>query len=449
VSFLVGLHQFAGATTAANFVVGTNISNQGTVYTVTTENGQTVRRPYTSAGAFLSYGFNTWTNIYPAQPEEISSLPVGSFIPPQDGKIICSDRGADKGTCYLITNASRAGFTSETVFTGLGYSFKNVAYGDVSFLPPAAHIDSPTQAHSAGTLINKNGTVYFICPEGPVGLPSTNVLASWGYSFADIVPANSADISVPSVGVLESRPATDLSPINYCGKISPIPPIPPLPSEIMVYSPNGGEAWAIGSTQTIKWFASSTVQNVDITLSPYIACLESNPACLIAVIPTVIAKNVPNTGSYSWQIPNCASQSCAFDSQISAGKYYVTVTDPVSGISDTSDKPFSISASGSQSLEITTSSLPIGAIYSPYSVDINASGGKGSYSWKITSGSLPPGLSLTSAQCFMSPCQAPATISGTPPSSAGGQTYTFTVTVSDDVSSVSKQFQLKVVLVME
>src|SRR6185312_17234132 len=87
------------AALAAVHADGTNVSDaSGTVYMIVS--GQ--RRPYTSAGAFLSYGFNSFASVAQASAEDLA-LPVGSFIPPQDGSIICSDRGSDKGTCYEIS----------------------------------------------------------------------------------------------------------------------------------------------------------------------------------------------------------------------------------------------------------------------------------------------------------------------------------------------------------
>src|SRR5579864_633724 len=98
---------------AAAHSAGVNVkSSDGTIYFITTD-GQ--RRPYTSAGAFLSYGLNSFGNVAVASAEDLS-LPVGSFIPPQDGKIICSDRGGDKGTCYLISQSAKVGFPSAAIF---------------------------------------------------------------------------------------------------------------------------------------------------------------------------------------------------------------------------------------------------------------------------------------------------------------------------------------------
>ena len=75
--------------------------------------------------------------------------------------------------------------------------------------------------------------------------------------------------------------------------------------------------------------------------------------------------------------------------------------------------------SGGGSLAISTSSLPNGTVGTTYSASLQASGGTIPYSWKLSSGSLPAGLTLSSST---------AAISGTP--SATG-TSSFTVTATD------------------
>lgn len=207
---LVWSFQFVPAQ-AAFHDLGTNIvTSGGTVYTITTENGQTVRRPYTSAGAYLSYGFNSWSNAIPASSDD-SLLPVGSFIPPQDGKIICSDRGNDKGTCYLISQGTKIGFPSEQIFKAQGFTFSNVLSGDTSFLSYPSNISSGNEAHKAGVLINLNGTVYLVGPNGLLGFPDVNIFDSWTYSFANVITANAADSLLPIAGVIQSKNRGQLS----------------------------------------------------------------------------------------------------------------------------------------------------------------------------------------------------------------------------------------------
>ncbi len=198
---------------AAAHAPGTNVkSSDGTIWMITQDGTQ--RRPYTSAGAFLSYGFNSFSSVVAANADDLA-LPAGSFIAPQDGKIICSDRGADKGTCYLITMGMKAAFTSASVFTGRGFSFSRSTKGDVSWMSSAANISDTTSPSPAGTLINNMGTIMLVGTNGTMGIPSVSVFNSWGYSFADTVPANAADKAMPmSGGVMTARVPGQLSPVG-------------------------------------------------------------------------------------------------------------------------------------------------------------------------------------------------------------------------------------------
>jgi hypothetical protein len=73
-------------------------------------------------------------------------------------------------------------------------------------------------------------------------------------------------------------------------------------------------------------------------------------------------------------------------------------------------------------LGIITTSLPSGTVQSTYGTALIASGGTAPYSWSLASGSLPPGLALSSST---------GALSGTP--TAAG-TFSFTVGVADSSS---------------
>ncbi len=182
--------------------VGINIvTPDGTIYTLTADGK---RRPYTSAGAFLSYGFNSFATTVKAWAGDLK-IPLGYFIPPRDGSITCSDRGVDEGTCYLITDGKKAGFTSAAVFKALGFNFLNVQYGDVSFMESAPNISTAQQAHHIGTLINNEGTLQIIGSNALIGIPSMYVLTSWGYNPATAVLANTYDKLLIQQQVLTNR----------------------------------------------------------------------------------------------------------------------------------------------------------------------------------------------------------------------------------------------------
>lgn len=186
-------------------------TTDGTVWFITKD---MQKRPFTSAGAFMSYGFLSFSQVKDAD-SSVTALPSGSFIAPQDGRIFCAtaSKGSDvAGECSLVTGGKKAAFTSSSVFTGQGYSFARAYYGDSSFLEKTSNIDNASAQHRAGTLINNNGTVQLVVSGGLWGTPSMDVFNSWGWSFADVVPANSADVLLSQTGVISARMAGELSP---------------------------------------------------------------------------------------------------------------------------------------------------------------------------------------------------------------------------------------------
>ncbi len=251
-------------TSAAPHSEGTNVlSSDGTVWMVV--GGQ--RRAYTSAGAFLSYGFNSFASLVPANADDLA-LPAGAFIPPQDGSIICSDRGSDKGTCYETSNGQKYGFTSAAVFTGLGFSFANSMPGDVSWMASGASLlNNSSMGHLPGTLINNGGTVQLVGANGLLGVPDLATFTSWGYSFSKVVPANAADKALPQTGVFAMRMPGQLSP-SWTSN----PNTPPVVSGSVSVSlasdnPAGGTIVASSSAVTLAKFAfagNGTVTNLQV-----------------------------------------------------------------------------------------------------------------------------------------------------------------------------------------
>ncbi len=92
---------------------------------------------------------------------------------------------------------------------------------------------------------------------------------------------------------------------------------------ITVTSPNGAEELPVSTTQTITWTWQGVIGNVNIQLSttgvngPY----------------TAIASNTPNTGTYSWSVPDIESTDC-----------FIRITSMDGTILDTSDYAFTILA---------------------------------------------------------------------------------------------------------
>lgn len=208
---LLGLvtQSFFGATVnAASSPVGTMVvTTDGSVYMAL----EKIKRPYTSAAAFLSYSFNSWDKVSQATTEDIS-LTSGDFIPPREGSIICSDRDSDKGTCYLITDSKKAAFTSAEVFKQLGFTFEQALTGDVSFVVTTDSVSSGTEGHRPGTLVKKDNNYYLIGKNGLIGMPTELILNSWGYKLSDAKVPNAKDLELPYRFDAQVRQSNELRP---------------------------------------------------------------------------------------------------------------------------------------------------------------------------------------------------------------------------------------------
>jgi hypothetical protein len=114
---------------------------------------------------------------------------------------------------------------------------------------------------------------------------------------------------------------------------------------ITISSPNGGEQWAIGSTQTIQWTSTSAPSNGHVEL--YLVKTGK-------LFPLSNATNLPATGSFNWTIPTtlcgnadlsvCTYLPSTIDNKIEAfltGTYNGTLQDVASG---TSNATFSITS---------------------------------------------------------------------------------------------------------
>jgi subtilisin family serine protease len=163
-----------------------------------------------------------------------------------------------------------------------------------------------------------------------------------------------------------------------------------------VFAPgtNITSSWLNGGTNTISGTSMATPHVVGIAAR----YLQANPGATPAEVTSALlggaaAGKVTNAGTGS---PNLLADTAYIDSLV--------VPPP----------PSSTPA-------ITTSSLPNGTKNVAYNATLGATGGVTPYSWSVTAGSLPTGLTLGST----------GTIGGTP--SAAG-TFGFTVTVTDSAS---------------
>jgi hypothetical protein len=214
-----------------------------------------------------------------------------------------------------------------------------------------------------------------------------------------------------------------------------------LPSGLTLNSSTGaitGTPTALGTSSfTVKVSDSqtptpaSTTANLSITINnpPLAVTTTSLPEGVINVAYSSTAFLTANGGTapYTWSI---SSGSLPNGLQLNASTGQITGTPTKTGtfpftakVTDSSSPTQTATANLSivinSPLEITTTSLPSGSVGTSYSATLAASGGVPPYSWTVTSGDLPAGLSLN---------KTTAVISGTPTATG---TSTFTVSVSD------------------
>jgi putative Ig domain-containing protein len=188
---------------------------------------------------------------------------------------------------------------------------------------------------------------------------------------------------------------------------------------------------------------------LSIVLPPVFATTECNPA---GVLPCTLpngANAVPYTENFTFTggvspytytllgaLPNCLKLDTSTTSTTGTiigtpcgsgtSTFTVQVTD--SGGAAPVSQAFVITVSPPPILTLAPSPLPPGTVDGPYNGSISTQGGVAPLTWSVTSGTLPPGLTLNSGT---------GQITGTPTDQSGGvagfypHTYTFFVQVHD------------------
>jgi len=181
------------------------------------------------------------------------------------------------------------------------------------------------------------------------------------------------------------------------------------------------------SFPTLGWHSSNFWVDVVFNLAPPAVLTSIAVSPSNATISTGIFQQYTATGAYSdgstqnltnqvtWTSSNtnvATINNAGLVIAVNPGSTSISAT--INGISGSTNLTVPISP-----LIVTTSTLPSGKLNSSFSAMLQASGGTTPYSWSITSGSLPPGLSLNSGVGL---------ISGTPTTTG---TFSFTVLATD------------------
>src|SRR5438477_448325 len=205
-------------------------------------------------------------------------------------------------------------------------------------------------------------------------------------------------------------------------------------------SDNGGQFTVVVSNSAGSVTSSTAILTVNASIPPFQVASSQLPGGTAGSAYSATLSASGGTSPYSWSVssgtlPTGLSLSSAgtlSGTPTVAGSFPFTVAvkDAASGSASAN---LSINVVSVPPLQVTSSQLPGGTVGSAYSATLNASGGTSPYSWSLSSGTLPTGLSLSSS----------GTLSGTP-TVAGA--FPFTVTVKYAVSgSASASLSINVV----
>ncbi len=200
-------------------------------------------------------------------------------------------------------------------------------------------------------------------------------------------------------------------------------------------APGGGASNAVNFT--VSSVANNPVPAIT-SLSP-----SSAPAGSAAQILTITGTGFISTSTVTF---NGVAHTATFVSstqltimltasdQATAGSYPVVVTNPSPGGGPSNAVNFTVTAV-STALTVTTTALPDAFLGVSYAAQAAASGGTSPYTWSISTGALPPGLSLASST---------GVISGLPVGGTGSASVTLQVTDSKSAIATSPSINVTI-----
>ncbi len=342
-----------------------------------------------------------------------------------NGAMNVTDSNGQASTKFLATTLQPGtSFQAQTITATSGSSSVNFVIttalsrtpAGIQVAPPVVVLVQPTSdnlsisARSGSTL--PGGVVVRVVAQGgtQVGAPVPNI----GVRIvnADLTTATNAACNAPLGLVLTDSTGTATCDLVISG--------PPGAYQLRAY---GGE--------------SQSTTSFSLEVTPGAACTYSLSAS---------SQNFSSSGG-TGIVNVLTSAGCGWSASSSAG--YVTITAGSSGTGNGSvsylvapnsgparaatmtiaGQTYTVNQSGASTpgaLTILTQTLPAGTVNVSYSAALTASGGQSPYTWSITSGVLPTGLTLA----------ASGAISGTPSAAGSAQ---FTATVRDSAGATQSQ----------
>src|SRR5215469_14053815 len=286
--------------------------------------------------------------------------------------------------------------------------------GTYSFTAQVQDSSSPRQ--TASQLLNVTITAVNAPSVTPVSITTTYLPT--GYIGAAYAATMAASGGTPpyswAIGSGVLPPGLSLN--SSTGQISGTPTLSSTASVIVHVTDSSYTPQTASQTLTITVTAASTP--LSITTSSIVSAHQGT-----AYSATLAASG--GTTPYTWSIEggtlpagltlNSSGQISGTPSVSGSLSFTAKVADSTTPTPLTAAKVFSITVTAAVTpVQITTTSFPAGQVAVVYSTMLGATGGAAPYSWSISSGGLPAGLTISAAT---------GTISGTP-TAAGSFSFT-------------------------
>jgi subtilisin family serine protease len=325
--------------------------------------GQTYTTAYVSSNGFLTLGSSSGADAFANTTMPNSGVPNGVVAALWDD--------LNPGTTFGGSGDVYAGLTG-----GAGNHVLHVEWYN---LPHFSLSGSGTVTFEM-SLYEATGKITFRYQDTDFGDATWNAGASATAGIENTLGSIGRQVSYNQPQLTNGRAVS-------CTPTTTPPPSPPSITTTSLPDGTNTEAYsqalaATGGTGPYTWSVSSGPLPAGLSLDPSTGVLSGTPA------------DAPGTYSFTAQVTDAASQTAT-------KALTVDLADP---------------------LAVMTTSLPGGTVGSSYSQTVAGTGGKAPYSWTVTTGSLPPGLTLDAGT---------GDVTGTP-TTAGS--FPFTVQATDSAS---------------
>jgi sugar lactone lactonase YvrE len=452
-----------------DFPVGVAVDGGGNVYIADSGNSRVVREPWTGSSfgtqATLGSGWSSpegvvvdgGGNVYIADATTNSAVKVDLADAPSFtfATTPVGVESSDSPKSVTMFNVGNASLTFPIPASG-----KNPTISSGFASDPATTCPELTTSSSAGSLGQGASCVYAVdfipaasgAASGSLVMKDNNLNAAGpSYTTQSISLSGTGQLQIalsPSsltagmVGIVYSQTITasgGTSPYTFAVTAGSLPAGVTLSSSgALSGTPTAGGTFnfTIGVTDTASKTASQaytlTVNAPTITLLPI--SLPS-PSVGTAYSQTVTASG--GTAPFSYAVTagslpagmTLSSAGVLSGTPTAAGtfNFTVTATDSSTGTGPyTGSRAYALTVSA-PTITVSPTTMPSATVAASYSQSISAAGGTGPYTFAVSAGSLPAGLSLSSA----------GILSGTP--TAGGS-FTFTVRATDSTTGTGAPF---------